>query len=117
MVRHVSADAAVPPASVDELLFAGRIIEAMSAFREWSGCDLQAAIDGVGERIAISDCVFARALHGASQGLRLGRAHLATACTDPITGITGYKCAITGISNASADAWRGLGDNSVTPLH
>ncbi|MEQ1698770.1 MAG: hypothetical protein ABMA25_01610 [Ilumatobacteraceae bacterium] len=49
----MSADAAVPPASVDELLFAGRIIEAMSAFREWSGCDLQAAIDGVGERIAI----------------------------------------------------------------
>ena len=44
---------ATPPASVDELLFAGRIVEAMTAFREWSGCELQAAIDGIGERIAI----------------------------------------------------------------
>ncbi|MEO5898524.1 MAG: hypothetical protein ABIR68_00170 [Ilumatobacteraceae bacterium] len=49
----MSTDAARPPASVDDLLFAGRIIEAMTAFRDWSGCDLQAAIDGIGERIAI----------------------------------------------------------------
>lgn len=52
MVRKVRDDHSTPPASVDELLFAGRIVHAMTAFREWSGCDLQAAIDGIGERIA-----------------------------------------------------------------
>ncbi|MDP2292305.1 MAG: hypothetical protein Q8M22_14035 [Actinomycetota bacterium] len=49
----MTTDSATPPASVDDLLFAGRIVDAITAFREWSGCGLQAAIDGVGERIAI----------------------------------------------------------------
>ena len=53
MVRNMTTDAATPPASVDDLLFAGRIVEAMAELREWSGCGLQAAIDGIGERIAI----------------------------------------------------------------
>ncbi len=48
----MTTDAATPPAAVDDLLFAGRIVEAVTAFREWSGRDLQVAIDGIGERIA-----------------------------------------------------------------
>ena len=51
--RSVSTDPATPPVSVDDLLFAGRILEAMTVLREWSGCDLRAAIDGISERIAI----------------------------------------------------------------
>jgi len=53
MVRNMSSDAAVPPASVDDLLFAGQIVEANRAFRDLSGCALQDAIDSTGERIAI----------------------------------------------------------------
>jgi hypothetical protein len=51
MVRKMSADTATRPAPVDDLLFAGQILEAMTAFRAWSGCGLQSAIDGIGERM------------------------------------------------------------------
>ena len=53
MVGNMSTDDAIPSVAIDDLLFAGRIIEAMTAFRDWSGCGLQGAIDGIGERIAI----------------------------------------------------------------
>ena len=52
MVQDMSTDGAATPAAVDDLLFAGRMVEAITAFRDWSGCSLEVAIDGIGERIA-----------------------------------------------------------------